>query len=76
MIHYLIHFSNSHDMRERVVNRGTVVNSVNVHGTCLVYSKFLVDADVQNIYPKHGIRQVSVGLFEEEWETREFAELP
>ena len=59
-----------------MVNRGTVVNSVNVHGTCLVYSKFLVDADVQNIYPEHGIRQVSVGLSEEEWATREFAELP
>ena len=38
--------------------------------------QILVDADVQNIYPEHGIRQGSVGLFEEEWETREFAELP
>ena len=38
--------------------------------------QFLVDADVQNIYPEHGIQQGSVGLFEEGWATREFAELP
>ena len=58
-----------------MVNRGTVVNSVNVHGTCLVYSKFLVDADVQNIYPEHGIRQGSVGLFEEGWQQHNGLEL-